>query len=121
MADQRLGRNRRVRHQRDFDRVYATDAFAADQMLVVRGCRNGLDETRLGLSIGRKVGNAVERNVWKRLIREAFRRRRESLPAGLDLVVRPRRGAKPEFTAVMDSLPGLAKRIERRLRKESRK
>ena len=69
-------------------------------MLVVQGCRNGLAYARLGLSISRRVGNAVLRNRWKRIIREVFRTRRSELPGGLDLVVRPRRGANPVFADV---------------------
>ena len=43
--------------------------------------------SRLGLSIGRKVGPAHERNRWKRAIREAFRRHRHRLPDAYDLVI----------------------------------
>ena len=107
----------RVRRQADFDRVYQGNVHAADGTLVVLGCDNGMCTTRLGLSISRRVGNAVTRNHWKRLIREAFRQQRTSLPRGLDLVVRPRRGAVPSFQAVQDSLPRLARRVDRRLRR----
>ena len=118
MADERLPPESRVRHQRDFDRVYREDAFAADDTLVVRGCRNGLGHSRLGVAVSRKVGSAVVRNRWKRLIREAFRCRRETLPVGLDLVVRPRRGAAADYRAILASLPRLARRVERRLNRE---
>ena len=50
---------------------------------------NGLGTSRLGVAATRKLGNAVERNRAKRLIREVFRR---SKPApGMDVVVVPRR------------------------------
>ena len=38
----------RVRRQADFDRVYQARFYAADQVLVVQGCANGLARTRLG-------------------------------------------------------------------------
>ena len=79
-ADAHFPRERRVRKKAEFDRVYAGDAFAADPMLVVRGVPNGLPQTRLGLSVSRKVGNAVVRNRWKRRIREAFRLQLEGYP-----------------------------------------
>lgn len=48
---------------------------------------NGLDASRLGVTVSKRVGNAVTRNRVKRHVREAFRRGREILPAGLDLVI----------------------------------
>jgi ribonuclease P protein component len=104
-----------VRKQADFDRIYRARIFAADDVLVVNGDANGLAHCRLGLSVSRKVGMAVVRNRWKRLIREAFRQSSDDLPAGLDLVVRPQPNATPEYQAVRRSLISLARRISKRL------
>lgn len=105
----------RLRKQADFDRVYQARLFAADDVLVVNGLASGLEYSRLGLSVSKKVGNAVVRNRWKRLIREAFRLAREQLPPGLDLVVRPQKGAAADFDAIQRSLPQLARRIARKI------
>jgi len=105
----------RLRKRADFDRVFNTKAYAADNVLVMNGCRNNLGRTRLGLSVSRKVGNAVVRNRWNRLIREAFRRQQSDLPRGLDLVVRPRRGAVAEIKKIQTSIRLLAGRIDARL------
>ncbi len=105
----------RVRRRADFDRVYQQSAYAADDTLVVRGCLNGLAHSRLGLAVSRQVGSAVVRNRWKRLVREAFRRHRGDVPTGLDLVVRPRRGAAPVLARVDDSLIRLTRKLARRL------
>ena len=115
----RLSRSSRLRRQADFDRVYRNKAYAADNTLVVQGCDNELGYCRLGLSVSRRVGNAVVRNRWKRLIREAFRLQRAKLPASLDLVVRPRRDAQMSFKAIHDALPRLAQSVERRLRQSA--
>jgi ribonuclease P protein component len=118
MTDQRLLKQYRLRRQVDFDRVYERSAHAADEFLVVNACPNGLAYSRLGLSVSRKVGGAVVRNRWKRLMREAFRLCRQQLPSGVDFVLRPRRGAKPDFHAIKQSLPRLAERVTRQLRRD---
>jgi ribonuclease P protein component len=108
----------RLKKQEDFDRIYQARVFAADDVLIVNGVLSHLPHPRLGLSISKKVGTAVVRNRWKRLIREAFRLQRVELPAGLDLIVRPQKGAKPDFEAISRSLPALARRIAARLQRK---
>ena len=115
MSSLRFPKNRHLRKEADFQRVYAARIYAADDVLVVNGCENGLAHPRLGLSVSRKVGNAVVRNAWKRRIREAFRLAREVLPVGVDFVVRPQKEAVHDFHAIAQSLPELAARIARKL------
>ena len=119
-SDQRFERRLRVRAKIDFDRIYAARRHAGDGLMVVNAADNGLDHPRLGLAVGRVVGNAVVRNRWKRLLREAFRLERLALPAGLDLVVRPRPKVEPELAALRRSLVSLTWRIARRRREGPR-
>ena len=110
----------RLRRQADFQRTYRQRVSASDGILLIFGAANGLPHCRLGLSVSRKVGGAVLRNRWKRLIREAFRSSRPRLPEGLDLVVIPRKKDEPELCQIQNSLADLAGRIARRLARGKR-
>ena len=118
MDDQKFLPEHHIRRGADFDRAYGCRVSASDGHLLVFGCPNGLAHARLGLSVSRKVGGAVVRNRWKRLIREAFRLSRRELPRGIDLVVIPRRGGmEPELANLRPSLCGLAQRVASKLDK----
>jgi len=87
------GRRLTFRHR---DRLHGREAFAAVRAarcrknagpLSVLAMPNGLEHLRLGLTVSRRVGNAVTRNRIKRRLREAFRLGRHAWPTGLDLVV----------------------------------
>ena len=111
----RYYKSNRLRSRADFERVHQSDLYVADRTLVVKAVDNGMAVTRLGLSVNRRVGCAVIRNRWKRLIREVFRLQRARLPLGLDLVVRPRRGARCDYQNVAKSLPKLVAQLNRRM------
>ncbi len=115
VTDQRFPKQLHILRREDFQRVYQRKVYAADRTLVINACENGLPCTRLGLSVSRKVGNAVVRNFWKRIIREAFRRCRVRLPNGLDIVARPRFGATANFALVEQSLPKLVQVAVRKM------
>ena len=110
----------RLRTESDFRRVYQQRARASDQVLLVYACRNGLTHQRLGLSVSRKLGAAVVRNRWKRLLREAFRRHRARLPEGVDLIVIPKIAAPPHYNDLVASLCAVAGRAARRINTDAR-
>lgn len=105
----------RLRGGGEFQRVYRRKRSVSDDVLIVYGCENERPHPRLGLSVSRKVGNAVVRNRWKRLIREAFRLSQVKLPVGIDLVVLPRPGVTPQLKPIQDSLVDAGRRLARKL------
>jgi ribonuclease P protein component len=113
--DQRFLPHYRIRRADDFQRAFHRRASAADASIIVFGHPNGLPHPRLGLSVSRKVGGAVDRNRWKRLLREAFRLTRPQLPPGIDLVIVPRAGVEPALASLKESLVLLAARVEKKL------
>ena len=90
-------RRGRITRSGDFDMVYRRGRSAANRHLVVYAfARDDLPAgapARLGLSVSRKVGGAVERNRVKRALREQFAMIAPTLPGGIDVVVIARPGA----------------------------
>jgi ribonuclease P protein component len=82
------GRRGRLTRSAEFDRVYRQGrSFANRHLAVYAFPRPDEEATRLGLSVGRKVGGAVERNRVKRLLREAFATRRDAITGAHDVVI----------------------------------
>src|SRR5688572_28197755 len=124
MTDSGTAQRRRARITRsgDFDAVYRRGRSAANRHLVVyafaRDDRPAGEPARLGLSVSRKVGGAVERNRVKRVLREQFATLADALPGGIDLVVIARPGCAEYIeergsTAIGDRLRELAERATR--------
>lgn len=83
-----------IKKNRDFQKVYDTGRSYANRQLVMYAVPNGSEETRIGISVSKKVGNSVVRHHLTRLIREIFRLNRENIRRGLDIVVVVRVAAK---------------------------
>lgn len=72
---------------RDFMTLYKKGRYSASKYSVIYVRPNGRPFNRLGITAGKKVGNAVCRNRAKRLIRLAYQSAEVRLPVGMDIVI----------------------------------
>ncbi len=89
MADRARRKRRRLSRSGEFERVYREGRSHASRHLVVYAFPRSdeEEEPRLGISVGRKLGGAVERNRIKRLLRDAFWAGAGDLAPGHDFVI----------------------------------
>lgn len=71
----------------DFRRIYARGKSYASPLVVVYALKNRTKNVRVGITTSKKVGNAVQRNRSRRVIREAFRALAPRVRPGFDLVL----------------------------------
>lgn len=83
----------RIRRSEEFQKLRRHGRRLETRNFLIFYTLTSTDAKRLGLTVSRKVGNAVVRNQVKRRVREFFRTRRPCLRAGLDLSVVARPGA----------------------------
>jgi ribonuclease P protein component len=94
-------RRHRLSRSRDFDAVYRQGRSTSTRFLVLYWFDREEDpgDPRLGLAVPKAAGNAVARNKIKRQLREVWRARLESVPAGRDYVLIAKPGLSDAITA----------------------
>ena len=76
-----------LNENRDFLTLYKKGRYSASRYSVIYVRPNGRSFNRLGITAGKKIGNAVHRNRAKRLIRLAYRQYEVDIPVGIDIVI----------------------------------
>ena len=106
-----------IRSGKHFERAYRKGSRARAEQLLVVVAENGLDATRLGLSVGTRIWkHAHRRNRVRRIFREAFRLTYPELPRGVDLVLIPAAAQlEPDLEKVKRELVMLAHKAHQRL------
>ena len=110
---ERFPKQRRLRKRREYLVVQRQGRkIHLMDVLVLLAPRSGL--SRLGVTVSRKIGNAVQRNRVKRLLREVWRRNRMLLPEGFDMVfIAKRNASKTTYSALLGQLRHLVRRLGR--------
>lgn len=102
----------RLRRPEEFARCYQRGRVVKDGFAVVHVVKNGLDHTRVGFAVSKKLGNAVTRNRVKRWLREAARVHAGRFRPGLDIIISARvRGKEAGFWALSQSVGALLERV----------
>lgn len=111
--DERLRPVERIRRKKDFIELYRKGRRLRGRYFHLVFQPNGLEYSRLGVVVSRKIGKATARNRVKRWFRELFRRNKNLLPGPVDLIFiarsdicgRTRDEVEAEFKAVLARLP----------------
>lgn len=102
----------RLNQNRDFRRLYKSGLHVCLGEAVLYALPNALPCNRLGITAGKKIGNAVTRNRAKRVIRAAYTNAETDLPIGLDIVIVARKGLAEQSSAVLEkALRGRGKKL----------
>lgn len=85
-----------IKKNRDFQEVYRRGKSFANRLLVMYVKEVDRPQSRIGISVSKKVGNSIVRHRITRLLRESFRLHEDATEKGLDIVVVVRMSAKEE-------------------------
>lgn len=113
-----LRKGTRLTDSPEFERVYKKGVAYRGKLFSVHAFPGGSGNARLGLSVSKKVGNAVQRNSIKRRLREIFRSKSPDIEEATDFVISARPAAadasyddlKEEFEKALRKLNGNGER-----------
>jgi len=102
----------RLRKRQQFLNVFKTGLRKESRNFICILRENGLHWRRLGLTVGKRTGNAVARNRIKRLLREFFRRNKALFPDSTDIVICAKTGtARIDYAALDRELGAILRSV----------
>jgi ribonuclease P protein component len=109
-----MQKENRLAFRRDFQKVYRFGRSVANsQFVLYQNSRKEDGPSRLGISVSKKVGNAVVRNRIRRVVKEIVRLRLSELKTGLDLVLIARKPvAEMDYHQIEKSLNHILKKAD---------
>lgn len=105
-----------VKNERDFTRIIKTCKFKKNKSFVIYYEKNNLLYNRYGLSVGKKLGNAVFRNKYKRKIRSIidYQEKNNNISIKKDYIIILREyGSKKEYNDLKEDLISLLETINK--------
>ena len=108
MKKESFSRDERILKRKDFSAAYNLGKRLSSKNFIIFLYPNQTGMRRLGITVSKKIGESVQRNRIKRLLREFFRLNKDRLPAGQDIVVVSRRDTSAKkYEEVRRELEGL--------------
>ena len=89
MIDAKFSKGYRITKQAEIDSVYKTGRRISGKLIKLIVKVSNLPNSRLAISVPRKLCNSVKRNRWRRLIRESFRLNKADFVNGVDILAIP--------------------------------
>jgi ribonuclease P protein component len=111
MGEQSFPKSSRLSKTYEYRQVYRTGKRVPSANFLLFYRLNSMDESRVGISTGKKVGHAVKRNRVKRRMKEILRRQRSLLRRNVDLVLVAHPGAAAlSFSEMESEITGIMKK-----------
>ena len=104
-----------IKKNKDFDRIIKENKFKKNNDFIIYYIDNENNENHFGISVGKKIGCAVERNYYKRIIRNICDKNKNSYSKNKDYIIILRKGAlEHSFQEIENSFMNLMNKINER-------